>query len=80
MSVKQKKKSKTPKVILVKSELDTNVILEYLLSKEEVIVNVSLISLIQSYKVIYFLSGYVMACNGQRKKIEDKIYSFKIYT
>ena len=73
-----KDKIRTPKVILVKKEDDLEVIINYLKNKEEVIVNVSLISLSYSYRIIDFLSGYVMGLNGTRKKIEDKIYSFKL--
>ena len=42
------------------------------------IVNVSLVSIKERYRVIDFLSGFVMAYQGKRKKLEENIYSFKI--
>ena len=75
---KLKEKTKTPIVVLVKQEDDLNQIISHLQNKDEVIVNVSLVSLNYSYRVIDFLSGFVMGLDGKRKKIEDKIYSFKL--
>lgn len=68
----------TPKVILVKENDDLNRVLNYLQNDEEVIVNVSLLDMKASYRIVNFLSGYVYAYNGKRKKLEDKIYSFKL--
>ena len=45
---------------------------------DEVIVNVSNVELKSRYRYIDFISGYVMALNGKRCKLEENIYSFKI--
>ena len=68
----------TPKVILFKGEMDLETSIEYLRLGNEVIVNVSLVSIKERYRVIDFLSGFVMAYQGKRKKLEENIYSFKI--
>ena len=73
-----KKKSITPKVILIKCDEDINKVIGMLKNGDEVIVNVSLLEKIDSYKVIYFLSGFTFAYEGKRNKIEDKIYLFKL--
>jgi FtsZ-interacting cell division protein YlmF len=70
--------SKTPKVILYRNYEDLENILNLLKDGEEVIVNISLVDIKTSYRIIDFVSGFVMAFNGKRKKIENKIYSFKI--
>lgn len=68
----------TAKVVLYKDEIDLDRIVLYLRQGDEVIVNVSLIELKDRYRVIDFLSGFIMAFQGKRKKIEENIYSFKI--
>ena len=75
---KLKKNYITPKVILVENDEDLETILSLLKNGNEVIVNVSLVDLKTSYRIIDFISGYVMAFCGKRKKIEEKIYSFKL--
>lgn len=68
----------TSKVILYKDSIDLDRCILFLRQGEEVIINVSLVTCIEKIKVIYFISGFVMAFNGKRKKIEENIYSFKI--
>ena len=75
---KLKKNIITPRVILIKENNDMDKILSFLRSGDEVIVNVSLIDIKDSIRVINFLSGFVYAYNGKRNKIEDKIYMFKL--
>ena len=55
-----KDKIKTPKVILVKKEDDLEVIINYLKNKEEVIVNVSLISFFQVEKYMIVISLIIL--------------------
>ena len=73
-----KKNFVTPKVIVIKDFSSLDGVLELLKKGDEVIVNVTLLDIKDSYRIIDFLSGYVMAFCGKRKKIEDKIYSFKL--
>ena len=73
-----KKNFITPKVILYKNYEDLEEILNLLKNGNEVIVNVSLVDVKTSYRIIDFISGYVMAFCGKRQKIEEKIYSFKL--
>ena len=73
-----KKLYNTPKVILICDELDLERILMHLKNGDEVIVNVSNVELKFRYRYIDFISGYVMALNGKRCKLEENIYSFKI--
>ena len=68
----------TPKVILFKEDIDLDRCILYLRQGEEIIVNVSIVELKDRYRVIAFISGFVMAFNGKRKKLEENIYSFKI--
>lgn len=75
---KVKKIFSPPKVILAKDNNDLENILFLLKKGDEVIVNFSLLDLYDSYRMIYFLSGFVMAFQGKREKIEEKIYTFKL--
>lgn len=68
----------TSKVILYKEEKDLETICYLLKTGNEVIINVSLVDISKRYRVIDFVSGFVMAYSGKRKKIESNIYSFKI--
>lgn len=73
-----KKTYTTPKVILINDDLDLERIIMHIKNEDEVIVNVSLLDIKLRYRYIDFLSGYIMALNGKRKKLEENIYSFKI--
>ena len=75
-----KNKFITPVVILLKDYNELDNIITLLKDKKEVIVNVSLLSLKDAYRVIDFLSGFVMGLDGVRKKIEDKIKSIMAET
>ena len=77
--VKTINKNLTPKVILVKGNEDLEKIISFLKLGQEVIVNVSLISLKDMYRIIYFISGFVFSYGGKKTKIEEKIYMFKLW-
>lgn len=76
--VRTRKNFKTPKVLLIKDDYDLEMICSLLKAKEELILNISLIDIKTRYRLIDFISGFVYAFSGERKKIEDNIYSFKI--
>ncbi|MDD6301719.1 MAG: cell division protein SepF [Bacillales bacterium] len=78
MSQLKSKSYRSPKVVLIKSINDIDEICSLINKKYEVIVNVSLVNKEMRCRIIYFLSGYIMACKGKRIKIEDNIYSFFI--
>lgn len=68
-----------PKVIIVKTKEDINNCLSSLIENKQIIINLSSCELLLKYRIVDFLSGYVYGINGIREKIEENIYSFRLF-
>jgi len=59
-----------------KDDNDAQIIIDYLLKRKPVIVNMEDIDFAQSQRVMDFVSGAIYALNGDVKSISQRIYAF----
>lgn len=73
---KDDKNSLPPTVIFTRSFKDIDKIIAILELKRDVIVNISNMDKLSRIRIIDFISGYIFAKNGYKKKYEKNIYLF----